>query len=233
MPDDVTAEFQEILGELPVPPLNSLISGDEVMAGAEDRSYLGRPVDSEEKHFVTRPVLIPYETDIVLSKIAVDDRFDYESKSDVIRHAVQMYVTYLVEHATEINTKRGLASDIVTQQNAIREAAHRARVRQQMREDIGDLDKELEKAIALGDYVHIAREMERWTALLRTCDTETERVAVRDIIAGSVVIRAAEIAFYKWTHDPNRAPVEEWQDDWIELSEVWNQWYIDQELAYG
>lgn len=226
---DVTDQFADVLADLPVPPINTFLSGDDVMKEAEDRSYLGRLTENEAKQYVTRSVLVPYETDMLLGMLAEDDRFDYDSKAEVIRHAIQMLVTYYKDNKGFIEANRGLASDIVRKQNAIRYNAQRARARNQLRDDIMAFDDEMDRARSLNDFIHIAKQLTNYQDFLRESNTETQKQLFRDTLAGSMATQSAVAAFHKWTHDPYRIPTDVWEDEWVRLSEDWSKWYQDQQ----
>lgn len=221
-PQDVTSQFPP--GSVPTPPIRTMIAQDVVMDGAEDTSYLGRPAD-DEKNLTTKSVTITRHTDMVLDLIANDSRFGYESKAEVIRHAIEMLVGYYEENKAFLREHQNFASDILRQQHELRLDAERAKIRQDFRENITAHDDELDRSREIGDWAHVAHRLARWREMLRTCESETQRQVLRETLAGSLATRSAVIAFYRWVHDPHRVPANVWDDSWTELSEGWARFY--------
>lgn len=201
--------------------------GQDVMEGAEDTSYLGRLTENEAKQLVTRSVTLTRFTDMILDLIANDSRFGYESKAEVMRHAIELLIGYYTDNKALLAENQGFANDVLRRQHELRLDAERARVRQDFRENIGAHDDELDRSREISDWAHIAHRLTRYREMLRTCESETQRQGLREILASSAATRASVIAFYAWTHDANRVPSSAWDDDWPKLSELWAAFYAE------
>lgn len=222
-PQDVTNQFPP--GSVPVPPVKVMVTQDVVMDAAEDTSYLGRLTEEEAKQLITRSVTLTRFTDMILDLIANDSRFGYESKAEVMRHAIEMLIGYYEDNRAFLSEHQGFASDILRRQHELRLDAERARIRQDFRENITAHDDEIDRSREISDYEHIARRLASYREMLRTCESETQRQVLRETLAGSIATRSAVIAFYRWAHDPHRVPANVWDDSWMELSEGWARFY--------
>jgi len=221
--NDVTGDFPQ--GALPVPPISTFTSANDVMRGAEDTSYLGRLTEAEAKQLVTRSVTLTRWTDMLIDLLAQDSRFGYESKAEVMRHAIEMLVDYYRDNKAFLAEHQGFASDVIRRQHDMRNDAERARIRTEFRENITRFDDEIDTSRQIGDYEHVAHRLSSYREMLRTCESETQRRLLREVLAGSIATRSAVIAFYKWTHETYRAPVDHWDAAWPELAEAWARFY--------
>lgn len=220
---DVTDQFDP--NDIPVPPIRTFVGQDEVMAAAEDTSYLSRLTENEAKQLVTRSVTMTRYTDMVLDMVAQDSRFGYESKAEVMRHAIELLIGYYTDNKALLAENQGFANDVLRRQHELRLDAERARVRNEFRENITTHDDELDHSRKISDWAHVAHRLTRYREMLRTCESETQRQGLREILEGSVSTRGAVIDFYHWTHDENRAPTSAWDDDWPALAEMWAEFY--------
>lgn len=211
--------------DMPMPPIDTMISAAEAMKGAEDTSYLGTLTEADAKALVNRHFSLNRLTDMIVHNLANDQRFTYDSVAAVYRHAIELLVLYYTENKFLLAEHQGFANDIVRTTHELRLDAERAKIRLEFADNIKVLDKEIDAARQIGDWEFIGRRMEKYATMLESCESETQRRMLREILSASVAMRSATIAFYRWINAEFRVPVDNWNDEWVELAERWNQWY--------
>lgn len=208
----------------PIPPPLSLLASD-ILAGAESNTYLGNITEADAHHLVKRNFALTDQTDMVVADIVNDNRFPYESVSAFYRHAIELLTLYYVEHKYILDKYQGFASDILRQQHELRLDAERARIRGEFSDNIKVLDKEMDAARQIGDWEFMGKRLKKYATMLESCESETQRRLLREILAASVATRSAAIAFYRWLNSEFRVPVDNWDDEWGTLAERWFNWY--------
>ena len=221
--EDVTGDFPTLP---PAPPINSFLASAEVMKGAEDMTYLGRLTEAESKQLVTRSITMTRWTDMMSDNIANDYlRFGYESKAEFWRHGIEMLIAYLVETRVISAKHDGFMSDIAREQHALRLDAERARIRTELRTNITAFDDEMDAARTHSDHAYIADRLKKYRDLLATCNSETQRRQLREILAGSIATRSAVAALHQWVHQPYRPPMSEFEESWVGLADNWAEFF--------
>jgi hypothetical protein len=204
-----------------------LLDATQVMANAEVRTYLGNLTETDAKALVSRHFMVSRLTDMQMNLLVNDPRLGYDgTTASLVRHAVEMLLDYYVR-TEAFGEHQGFASDITRQQHEARLDAERARLRAEFASNIRVFDKELDVARQLGDFAYIGKRLEKYLEMLESCQTETERRQVREILAESVATRSAALSFNRWCYDKDRVSVDEWRDFWYDLSDRWVQWYQD------
>lgn len=224
---DVTAS---LLGkiELPKPALRLFFTSEAVMGrpkkSVEQSGYLGKLTEAESKTLTNRHFSLTRYTDTLLQEIANDRKYGYDSYSEVIRHAVELLVDYCIEHNT-FGEHQGYASDAVRQQHEMRLDAERARIRLAFTENIRTFDKELVAAVHVADFAAIGSRLQKYLDMINSCESESQKRQFKEAFADSVATRSAVIAFWNWTHSPDKVDIGEWDPGWPLLAEKWADWY--------
>lgn len=228
---DVTDELAGRISTVISPGMMSTLLGPDIMRGAEDNSYLGKLTEAEAKQVVSRHFSVTRLTDMLIHEVANDQRFGYESVSEVIRHAVELFLQYLQENKMFLAEHQGFANDILRRQHEMRLDAERAKIRLEFSDSIQVLDKEMDMARQIGDWEFIGKRLEKYTDMLENCESETQRRLLREVLAESVATKAAVIGFYRWVNSEYRVPVDNWSEGWPELASRWHTWYSDWETT--
>ncbi len=225
-PNDVTDQFDT--SSIPVPPLKDFVLALDAMKSAEKKTYLGKLTEGEAKQTLRKTIVLTGLTDLIVSLIVDETNSGYTVKSDFYRHAVEMLISYYIENnMISLGEQQGFVLDGMNKQHELRLDAERARIRNEFRDNITMMDDELDSSRMIGDYEHIAHRLTKYRQMLRTCESETQRRLLREVLANSVATKSAVIAFYSWTHSQYRTPVDNWDDEWVELSENWSRFYED------
>lgn len=216
----------------PAPPmmnLNALVSATEAMAGAVNNTYLGNFTEGDAKGNVSRSLQVTQWQDIMMNEIAQDSRFGYNgSKSQLMRHAIELLINYYQEKGMIAEERRGLFADLLRAGRMLREDAERARIRADFTDNIRTHDRTMDMARLTGDWQAIAHRLERYTDAVETCEDEAQRKILRGVFGESVATRTAVTAFNRWINDPGRASNEHvtgWKDSWPVLAEQWREFY--------
>ena len=201
----------------------------EAMKGAVNNTYLGDFTENDAKGNVSRTVQVTGWQDIMMNEIVQDDRFGYKgSKARLMRHAIELLITYYQEKGMIQEERQGLFGDLLRAGRMLREDAERERIRTGFTEHIRAHDRAMDTARMTGDWSLIARKLQDYMDSIESCENESQRKILRAVFAESVATRTAVMSFNRWLHDPDRVPdahVEGWSGGWPEVAEMWNDWF--------
>lgn len=216
--------------DFPVPnvPINTMLDASDVMKGAERKSYLGTLTDTDAKSTVNRNFQLDYRTDLIVHEVSNDRRFGYDSIAHVLRHATAMLMDYYAETDLFKDEYQGFATETLRKLHELRLDAERGKMRLAFADDVKVGDKETHIAMQCGDWEFIGNRLKKYTALLETCESESQRREIRGVLAQSVALKSATIAFYRYLNTEFRTPTTNWDDNWPELVERWYDMYAEE-----
>lgn len=199
------------------------------MKGAVNNTYLGNFTPGDAKGHVSRTVHVTQWQDMMMNDIVQDSRFGYNgSKSQFIRHMIELGITYYQDMGMIAEERRGLFGDLLRSAKMLREDAEREKIRSDFTENIRAHDRAMETARLTGDWQLIARRLQRYMDAIEACEDEAQRKILRGVFAESIATRTAVVAFNRWMNDPDRAPdasIHGWEANWPALAEQWREFY--------